>query len=359
MDIFERLKALGGVAKAQGTKFNQYSTEPVVLSFTQRDVAAFNEVYRLLISSDLNIIKRTPSGAIAQCRQNRYAWDVFGNKCGVRITAIVDGCCFVWRVGREKYNASGMKGWKAWRIFERMCAEESIDLQKMAIRNGAEVKRTIQKPYIRFLLCHIEMDNCHHIDFHSSYFAGLCNTHPEFKPIGEKLYKYRHKYDYYKDIMNCTIGYMQSVPKCGAKWAHLSRDAILDNNTRIDTLTMLLLSAKRRVIGFNTDGIWYQGKPFHDPRNGEGNGLGQWHNDHLNCKLRAKSDGAYEFMEGNQYHAVIRGQTQLDLVKERKDWQWGDIYQDEAKIIKFRFESGKGLILKEGGDYEEDEEEDD
>lgn len=358
MDVYERLKSLGGKPIKSGINPNQFRSDPLSLSFNEPDVARFNAVYTYLYGSDLNQIKRTPSGGIAVDRSNRYAWDIFVSQGGLRITAIVDGCIFCWRLGRIKFNASNMKGWKAWRIFVKMCAENGIDLEKMAIPNGPQVKKSIQKPYIRFLLCHTVLENCNHIDFHSSYASGLAITHPEFRPIVEKLYRQRKLYPYYKDVLNCVIGYMQSVPKCRAKWAHLSRDAINNNNTRIDALSVLLEASGRRIVGYNTDGIWYQGEPYHDPRNGEGDGVGKWHNDHVNCKLRAKSDGAYEFIENGKYNAVVRGMTRLDETSDRKDWKWGDIYQEKADIIKYRFEEGVGVILmdpsEESEEYGED-----
>lgn len=347
MDIVEKLMSLGGRPIKAALKPNQYSSDPEILSFTRKDVEKFNKVYLLLYRSDLRQIVRTDSGGIAICRENRYAWDLFQSDGGCRLTALVDGLIFCWRIGRIKFNATNMKGWKSWRIFVKMCAEHGIDLEKMAICNGAEVKSTIQKPYIRFLLCHTELENCNHIDFHSSYASGLALTHPEFMPIVEKLYRQRKHYPYYKDVLNCTVGYMQSVPKCRAKWAHLARDAINNNNTRIDALTLLLEAHGRRIVGYNTDGIWYQGPVYHDPRNGEGDGIGKWHNDHINCKLRAKSDGAYEFIENGKYFAVVRGMTRLDETKDRKQWKWGDIYQEKAEIIRYRFEEGVGIVLEE------------
>ena len=355
MDIIERLMALGGKPVRSGIKPNQYSSDPELMSFNKEGVAKFNKVYATLYSSDMNAIQRTPSGGISMARSNRYAWDIYQSQGGIRITAIADGWIFCWRIGREKYNESGMKGWKAWRIFVKMCGDFGIDLEKMAISDGARVKTTIPKPYIRFLLCHTEVENANHIDFHSSYGSGLALTHPEFMPVVDKLYRQRKKYPYYKAVLNCTVGYMQSLSKCKAKWAHLAKDAIENNNARIDAMTTLLIAAGRRIIGYNTDGIWYQGEPYHDPRNGEGDGVGKWHNDHVGCKLRAKSDGAYEFIENGVYYAKVRGQTRLDETTPRALWKWGDIYQDNAEIIQYRFEEGVGVILKDQEDPDDEE----
>ena len=215
MDIFQRLASLG-VGIRQGRTPNQNSSHPVDLTFTERDVAKFNKVYLLLYHSDLHTIVRTPSGGIAVCKENMYAWDIYKNNCGIRITAVLDGFLFVWRLGRPKYNQSDMKGWKAWRIFCKLCDDYGIDLKNMAISDGARVKATIEKPYIRMLLCHKRLENVHHIDFHSSYGSGLALTHPEFRPVIEKMYFDRRTKPIYKDVLVCIIGYMQSLDRCKA-----------------------------------------------------------------------------------------------------------------------------------------------
>ena len=186
--------------------------------------------------------------------------------------------------------------------------------------------------------------NVHHLDYHSSYATGLCNTHPEFKPIIEILYNGRKEHSEYKDVLNMTIGMMQSI-KNGrqAEWAHLSRDAIAYNNRRIIELYNKLLLSGRKIVGFNTDGIWYQGELYHDEN--EGNNIGQWANDHIDCVFRSKSSGAYEFIENGVYYPVIRGSTKLDDIKPRNEWQWGDIYKEG--IILYEFDEKEGFIKNE------------
>ena len=160
-----------------------------------------------------------------------------------------------------------------------------------------------------------------------------------------KLYTKRKTNDIYKAILNFSIGYMQSLGCCGAKWAHLSKDAITDNNKRITELANKLKKAGNHILSYNTDGIWYIGKIYHGEN--EGNKLGQWENDHVNCKWRCKSAGSYEFMEGDKYYPVVRGYTTLDSIKNRSEWQWGDIFQKESNPIIFKFEEDKGVIYEE------------
>jgi hypothetical protein len=104
----------------------------------------------------------------------------------------------------------------------------------------------------------------------------------------------------------------------------------------------------RRILAYNTDGIWYVGDVYHDE--GEGKGLGQWENDHINCKIRFKSAGSYEYIENGKYTPVQRGLTKLDSIKPRDEWQWGDIFSDEGKEITYTFVNEIGFI--EGDNYE-------
>lgn len=354
MDIVEFLNQYG-LGMTQGTKYNQYSTQPTNYNFNERDIEVFNTVYEFVYNYGLNKIIRTNSGAIAKGNKylcNTYAYDVKEAKTGVRLTVIVDGKVWVFKVGTIKDKNTDMPPWKAWRVFVTHCEQEGINLEDYAIDNGEEVKKEIQSPLIKMNQYMGSRDapltNCHHIDFHNSYPAGLVNTHPEFRPVIEPMYKLRKVSDNYKFVLVCTVGCMQSTSHPWyARWAHLSRDAIRDNNERVVQLAWILEHSypKRKILGFNTDGIWYQGPIYHGK--GEGDGLGEWHNDHINCLFRSKSDGAYEFIENGEYHPVIRGETRLDTLKPRSKWQWGDIYQEDAKVFKFKFIEGKGIVYEQ------------
>lgn len=361
-ELFKKLVTLSeGKMKKVGFNPNQYAADPIVIALRPGDIERFNAVYKFVINSDLRTIERSKSGAIAKCRENGYAYDILVNRCGARLTIITDGYLFVWRIGRPEFNAGHVKGYEAWRIFANLCKNSNIDLESMALPDGEgrRVKETIERPMIQMLITHTELESVHHIDFHSSYASGLALTHPEFAPIIEKLYAERKTKSFYKDVLNCTIGYMQSISKCGARWAHLSRDAIANNNTRVLALAIQLRNSGRTIIGYNTDGIWYQGDIYHDPRGpfgDEGDGIGKWSNDHVNCKFRAKSDGAYEFIENGVYKPLIRGLTKLDQIKPRSEWEWGDIYRANAAVIMYRLDPKKGIVPIEEEEGDEDEE---
>ena len=343
----------------QGPSSNQYAAEPYCLSPEPGNEKLFNEIYCYLRNTDLNTIIRTKSGAIAKnlrvFTNNNYAWDLQKCSIGVMITIILGGYIYVIKFGNYKTkNEPEIYPNQAFAKFSDKCLEYGIDLEKYKIDNGPEIKETIESPMIAMTEYHDEnhpgLTNVHHIDFHNSYPAGLANTHPEFRPIIEEFYSLRNIDDMYKAVLNYTIGWMQSKKNNRkAEWAHLSKDAIADNNRRIEKLACMLEFTGRKIIGFNTDGIWYQGDIYHGP--GEGKKLGEWENDYINCRFRAKSDGAYEFIgtktknNETKYRPVIRGQTTLEASKDREDWTWGDIYK--TGIIGWKFDEEKGVYFNE------------
>lgn len=331
---------------------NQYNTDPNQLNFNKGDVEVYNDLIVMLKASDLNTLIRTKSGAIANGKykyNNNYAWDLIYTRSYIRLTISIYGKVWVFRFGTDfKKDRPEIYPNVAFATFKQECLKDGIDLDKYKIDNGAEVKQTIDKPLILFKddIKGKTYNNVFHIDFHNSYPAGLCNTHPEFRPTVERIYKKRNDEEtsaLYKAILNYSIGWMQSL-KGGkkAEWAHLAADAIRDNNRRILELTIRLQAAGRAVLGFNTDGIWYQGKEYHGA--GEGHNLGEWSNDHVYCTFRAKSNGIYEFGEAGKYYPVVRGVTELDMIKPREEWQWGDIYNTPVILYNLNKET---LLLEE------------
>lgn len=342
-------------SKAQGVrqkKLNQYGLSNTLKLDLRReeDIALYNEIYQKFKHSNLNQIVRTKCGAIAQTRANRRGvWDYKEVQVGGTITAIIEGYtfCVTIDMGGDD-DETKMRGRTAFRLFKEKCEEQGINLKDYKIDNGEEVKKTIPSPKISMFNHMIKDDegltNCHHIDFHNSYPAGLCNTHPEFRPVIEPLYLTRKTSPQNKAILNLTIGFMQSDIVRYA-YSHLSKDAIIDNNNRIDDLAARIEASGRKILGFNTDGIWYQGEIFHGE--GEGMLLGDWSNDHINCIFRSKSNGAYEYIEDGQYHVVLRGRTNYDKVKPRSEWEWGDIYQKGIKVIVYKWDDAIGIVKVE------------
>ena len=350
---YKELKARRGLMK---TNYKQIPAN--ALQMNSDGAAKFTDIYQDLLKMDLNTLIRTPSGAISNAPENRfnnmYAWDIRVLKSMIEITVRATIECRIQFRQLEKLDdgAEGltMSGHTAFMKFKALCSKAGINLSDYEdndIAHAMEVKNSIPKPKIS-LSDNMWIDkiiiNAHHIDFHNSYPAGLCNTHPEFRKVIEPLYNERHDHPENKLILNATIGYMQSaMPQVRARWSKLSHDAIKDNNDRIDALAQELTDNDYTVIAYNTDGIWYMGsKPYHGE--GEGSALGQWENDHTYCKLRFKSAGSYEFIEDGKYTPVVRGYTKLDRIRDRSEWSWGDIYNYDAVPVQFRFVEGIGII---------------
>lgn len=337
-------------------KPNQMLIPVTTFSATMEGARLFNEIYLFLNKQDLGEIKRTKSGGICikadAFRGN--CWDIRSSKACVEITVIHGG---MWRFQFRSKMDDGKKhlyGSQAFSIFKKECIKNGINLEDYMIskEEGLAVKETIAKPLIAldrtvFPEKKLTYERAYHIDFHNSYPAGLVNTHEEFRPVIEKFYKGRKEHEEYKDVLNLSIGFMQR--KDNPVWAHLSKDAIEDNVKRVKALAQELKKNHYRILSYNTDGIWYQDMyslgAYHGE--GEGEGLGEWHNDHKNCKIRYKSKGSYEYMEDGKYTAVVRGCTKLDSIKDRKDWSWGDIFKTDAVPFRYAFVKDQGIIVIE------------
>lgn len=305
----------------------------------------FNKILKACRKEIPYIITRTRSGGIckkrSKCRLPMYDYITTNN--GAEITIIGwNGKMYriQFRALRKPDECEEViSGHKAFIKFKSHLLKHDIDLDKYAIEDGAKRKETYiknnhGKMYMIFAPVAIHgktFTNVHHLDFHSSFPAGLVNTHPEFYNAINELYLKRKKDPMCKAILNLAIGYFHT-PAIGCKFANLAIDAIDDNNKRILNMIKKLEVSGRKVLALNTDGIWYQGKIYHDEN--EGPNLGQWANDHVNCQWRCKSSGCYEFIENGKYTPIMRGQSTLDREKPREQWVWGDIFNTD--IITFR-----------------------
>ena len=342
LDLLDDLK----VERVDSTTPNKLLTPVTKFGLNEKGVEKFNKLYLFLKDNNVKPMIMTKSHGIS-LKNTGACYNISRTATCIEITLCAGGYGRVQlRGGKELEEAhkKEISGRQAFTRFKNILKLNNIDLEKYAIDNGKEIKEEIEKPYICLedAIPGFIFKRAHHIDFHNSYPAGLCNTHPEFRGIISYLYDKRKENDIYKAILNYSIGFMQSVGGCGARWAHLSRDAIKDNNDRIRDIADRLRAAGNHILSFNTDGIWYIGNIYHGE--GEGSELGQWENDHINCQWRCKSAGAYEFIENNKYTPVVRGYTNLDKKKSRDQWSWGDIFKEEASPITFRFDESKGVI---------------
>lgn len=365
LEIDDILSNINGVFGIRKERLNYYKMPITAYKFNEENVKLFNHIVSCLYGSDIKKIKRTPSGGVSLDNLDEIAYDVRAQRGSIEITIInYFGKSFrlQWRnSASNNFDDTSLKmcGHQAFSSFRDVCRVFDIDLSKYAhldYESALKEKNEIEPSIIRVVsekFLNRTFENVHHIDRHSSYMSGLVNTHPEFKDVVEYIYEHRKDDDIkFKSILNMTQGYMQSS-HCKYKYAHLSRDMIKNNNDWVRNTIKSMLSKGIVPLLINTDGIWYTGEMYHDGN--EGSGICTWGHDHTNCTFRIKSAGAYEYIENGVYHPVVRGQTKLDLVKDRKDWLWGDIYEDNCKEIIYTFRDGYIYIddeLKGAVEYE-------
>lgn len=323
-------------------KTNAYTIPVTRFNLDEDGIKKFNEILKLIKSlPDMSTIIRTPSGGISNYRTfNKYnCWDYRHTKICAEITLLtLDGCWrFQCRTG-AKEGKDGKKpiyGSTALKMFKDMCSKKGIDLENYAVDNGMEIKKKwkescpkIYKKYI-FPMAIPKTDkiiqNVHHIDLCSGFQSGLSRAFPEFYPVCKELYDKRKGDDIrIKSIQVESIGAMWSDQR-KAKYIKLAKGAIEENNRFLTEIIDKLLKTGRKPLLLNTDGVWYEGEIYHDDT--EFADLGGWKNDHTNCQFRMKNNVTYEYIEDGKYTAVMSGSTNLDKVKPREEWEWGDIYK--------------------------------
>lgn len=341
--------------------FNYYFMPKVYDKVTQGSTNKMNAMVKELEKRNFFMIERTPKGSIVNVKGESYDIRKIGNS-GFELTVISMNGNFRYQIRntqKENGDPISMSGRTAFIIMKSEFKHDGIDIEKYAVKNGKEIKETIPSPHIgleRESLLNCILDNVNHADFHSAYPGALAEKHPEFKKTIARIYSQRHlegNGERLKIALDASIGYMQSqycyIDGASYALANLSKEAISGNNEKVENLARELEKAGRVVIGYNTDGIFYQGKPYHGGRD-YGKGLGKWENDHINIRIRFKSSGSYEYIENGIYHPVVRGTTALDQVKSRLEWQWGDIYKMGSKIAYNL--NDKNIIKMEVGEDE-------
>ena len=329
-----------------------------VITATLGSEIPFNHLYQVLLNSGYEEIKRTKSGGISikkECRlYHHHLFDVKQYNSVIEITVCkpVDSKMRSYRIQYRNNNYHDnnnneklVSGRTAYFIFRKELAKDGINLDDYAVskEEGKKINNDIYRPDIRLMNFWWEgrtFENACHLDFHKFYMSGLMISHPEMAKTIKRLAEKSKEDSKYKTILAATIGYFHS-PCCGYKYAQLARDAI---NTAYERFNKVFkqLEKDRMIIATNTDGIWYQGDEWHGEY--ESTELGGWSNDHVNCKIRFKSAGSYEYIEGNKYTPVVRGRTRLDEYKDRKYWRWGDIFKFSANIEVYKFEKGVGIV---------------
>lgn len=355
--------------------FNWVKTPINALGITANSAHELNIIYQWIKSyPNIRQIVRTPSGGVSTSRLNfrppMYDIQMMNNGSNLELTVIADNICarFQFRAWRDGLVGGRVSYLRTKGLVKKML---NIDLDDYMTPDGPERRDEVESYIIGFdsdymenylvgdeLLYEMFPDRInartlygrvHHLDFHSSFAGGIAHYYPELRPAFEYIYRTRNSENDHKSWLTSFIGYCWSK-RYGVPFLDLARDAIYDNNERVRKMAQMLKDNGYRILLYNTDGIWYEGdEPFHGP--GEGKGLGEWENDHVNVeRFRVKSKGCYEYIEDGIYYPVVRGLTRLDRIKPREEWEWGDIFNNEAEIIHIYW-TDEGLVNEKGELY--------
>lgn len=235
----------------------------------------------------------------------------------------------------------------------------NINFSKYACENsqeGLNIKNEILSPVIRVThdnYLNKVFEHVHHIDLNSSYASRIVEAYPELKEAYTELYENRKKdNDLFKHVLTNSIGCFQSrfCPDYNDRrrakpfmFAKLSKIAINGTVEKINELRKRIWEKEMIPLLINTDGIWYYSNkgPYHDKD--EGTSLGQWKNDHVECKFLMTSAGSYQYVENGVCKTVLRGTSNLDKIKQREDWEFGDIQRLNGRAYYF-FDEEKGIV---------------
>lgn len=328
---------------------------------SEKGMNEFNKVYKALLEckDEFFTITRTKSGGISKKELNLPAYDIQYTNNSLELTILSDNAYrFLFRTKYTKFDG-GCSGREGFNTFKKVCEKHNVDLDKLAIDNGLEVKNTIEKVHIGLKdgLRDLIYEHVYHIDLNSAYVSGIMLSFPELEPVIKEIYKERKNKNLpekqralYKSILNVFQGYAQSIwcriGKNTYALSHLSKAGIAFCNRQVERIAKNIEDQGGLVLAYNTDGLFYipaeEKTPYHDEY--EGTELCQWKHDHNDITIRFKSDGAYEYIENGKYTPVVRGSTRLDKVKPREEWKWGDIYQDDAVIITYNFIENIGIV---------------
>ena len=319
------------------------------IPLNQEGAEVFNELYLYCLKMEKDGVFRrltfTPSRGISTAygKLRGPMWGISMTNALIElIIRETDGYYYRFHVGYQKDKFKGISGRRAFQIYCRELKRDGVNITDHAIENGFEVKQTIPSPRIELVVASERTYyNAHHLDINSAYNSGMAEKFPFLRKTIERLHSLRHQKPEYKDVLNMTQGFMQSN-MVGYRYSHISKAGYEYTLRRLDELTNKLKDAGRRILAYNTDGIWYQGEIYHDL--GEGYSLGEWKNDIVNAKIRFKSKGCYEYVVNDTYHPVFRGQSSYEKIKPRDQWVWGDIFKGEH--INYYFHEGEGLVYE-------------
>lgn len=311
-----------------------------IIPINDEGMVLFNSIIEEIEKVDYyKQIVRTQSGGISIKKENFHPmYDIRSLKSCVEIT-LIDVYCFrfQFRLDFTQEEKEDISGRTAFSTFCKRLLEHGVDIKDYILYNGKEIKDLFPKPKCELLpnRDHRFYRHAHHIDIHSAYMSGIAEEFPEFYDTINDIYKARKKDPVNKGILTHTWGFLQSSI-VQYKWAHLSLAGIRNTIKKLDDLTKRLLDNNNFILAYNTDGIWYVGDVYHGE--GEGNQLGQWSNDHIDCTIYFNSIGCYGFIENGKTEIKARGKYALDKVKNRDEWVLDDLIYNLGESISYVYD---------------------
>lgn len=264
--------------------------------------------------------------------------------------------CYRFIIQPSKQVTNTVSGRQSVLELYKVMDEYGIDFGKYACSDGKKVKETIVKPHIQLMkqdLLRKRIHHCYHLDLNSSYASRVAEAYPELKPILEELYaKRKEDNNHFKHVLTNSIGCFQSqyCPSWEERrkvkpyaFANLSKIAVNGTREKVDYYCKKLVETGMIPLLSNIDGIWYYSSKgaYHDET--EGTSLCQYKNDHCDCDLLIASVGSYQYIEDGKCHTCMRGSSALDQVKNREDWEFGDILNANGKL-NYSFDEEKGIV---------------
>lgn len=323
--------------------------------FNDDDIKEFNDIYLYCLKMEKEeifsrqfVITKSGGISIKQGNIKGCMWLLTVTKSIAEILIRnIDARYYRFIIGFKKNetNKESMWGRKAFFIYTNELKKDNFDINSLAIstEEGKAIKETIPSPKIDLLVpAERTYYNAHHIDLNSAFNAGMMKAYPQLEKTVRRMYNMRKEYTEYKNVLNMTQGVMQSS-LTQYRFSHISKAGYVFTNEQIEIMSKKLQESGRRVLSYNTDGIWYQGDLYEDDT--FGSDIGQWKTDYKNCKIRYKSKGAYEFIDENGvYKPVVRGELSIERTNPRENWTWEDNILMENDIVTYTFVKGKGFI---------------
>lgn len=328
-----------------------------VNSFTFEQLDEFNEIYKYAKDNFIKVTHTKSQGIsykVSERMHERY-FIVKGNQRFELVIVCAEGC-YRFLLQNKKSKDNEISGQQACRSIYKFADKYGIDFNKYKCDNGLEIKAEIEKPHIKVLkplLLNKPVDNVYHMDFKSSYASRICEKYEELKPMYEEIYSLRKDNNgYYKHVLTNSIGCWQSAYCVDYNTRHtispyqftsLSKIAINGTRKKVENMIAKLEQAEMVPLLTNTDGIWYYSDhgAYHDED--EGAQLGNWENDHVNCKFLMTGPGSYQYIENGVCESVVRGLCNLDAAEpDRAKWQFGDIL-NLKQVFTYRFNEEKGV----------------